>query len=348
MPQITAAALLDAARILLAAPVRGAPESTRFVEADTGLAILTDPGSCLIGEAIALAAREVGARATVVVLDRQDKPLRTLPAEARAALASSTATVFVAAAPNSERSMREQVAAIVKAREMRYARLPDVSEQAFVDGLRLDHRQVLGIGRALEDRVQRGRVLEVTSPAGTDLRVTVTAGAWVERLGELVPGDGVGFPAGALYTSPESIEGTFVADGSLGEFFGVREGALAGKPVRFEIANGRVTAAHAPGCTALESDVRALLAFAENSNRIGLVVLGVNPGVAGPTGDAGVDQCLPGLHLGVGDPGGRSTATAVAWKARTAFAACQKGSRVLVDGVLVYEDGRIVPSSAGR
>ena len=346
MPQITAAALLDAARILLAAPVRGASESTRFVEPGSDLAILTDPGRRLIGEAIALAAREVGARASVVVLDRQDKPLRTLPAEARAALASSMATVFVAAAPSSERSMREQIAAVVKARDMRYARLPDVSEEAFVHGLRLDHRQVLGIGRSLEARVQRGRILEVTSPAGTALRVTVTPGAWVERFGELVPGEGVGFPAGALYTSPESIDGTFVADGSLGEFFGVREGVLAAKPVRFEIMSGRVMAAHAPDCTALEADVRALLAFAENSNRIGLVVLGVNPGVEGPTGDAAVDQCLPGLHLGLGDPGGRSTA--VAWKARTAFAACQKGSRVLVDGVLVYEDGRIVPPSAGR
>ena len=71
MPEITAAALLDAARILLGAPVRGAPESARFVEAGSELVILTDAARCLVGEAIALAAREVQARATVVVLDRQ-------------------------------------------------------------------------------------------------------------------------------------------------------------------------------------------------------------------------------------------------------------------------------------
>ncbi len=340
MPETTAAALLDAARILLGAPVRGAHEDARFVEAGSELVVLTDPGRCLIGEAIALAAREVQARATVVILDRQDRPLRTLPPEARAALASSSAAVFVAAAPAGERSLREQISAIVKAREMRYARLPDVSEAAFVNGLRLDHRQVLTIGRALEARAERGSVLEVTSAAGTSLRIEVTPQAWVERLGEIVPGGTVGFPAGALYTSPERIEGTFVADASLGEFFGLREGVLEAKPVRFEIRGGRVTAVHAPHCPALESDVRALLAFAENSNRVGLVVLGVNPGIERPSGDAGVDQCLPGLHLGLGDPGGKSTA--VAWKARTAFAACQKGSRVLVDGQVLYEGGRIV------
>jgi len=110
--------------------------------------------------------------------------------------------------------------------------------------------------------------------------------------------------------------------------------------VRFEIAGGRVTSVHAPLAPALESDLRALLAFAENSNRVGLVVLGVNAGVEGPTGDASVDQCLPGLHLGIGDPGGKSTA--VAWKARTAFAACQTSSRVLVDDRVVFDGGWMV------
>ncbi|HSO39229.1 MAG TPA: hypothetical protein VLT33_42175 [Labilithrix sp.] len=340
MTEITPAALLDAARILLGAPVRGAPPAARFVEAASELAVLVDHGTRRIGEALALAAREADARATVVLLDRQEKPLRALPAEAREALARASCVVFAASSPNAERSMREQIAAVVKAREMRYARLPDVSEAAFARGLRLDHRKVARLGREVEQRVQHGHLLEVTSPAGTSLRIAVTPGAWVERFGELVPGSAVGFPAGALYTSPESIDGTFVADASLGEFFGAREGVLTARPVRFEIAAGRVTSVEAPGSPALEADLRALLAFAENSNRIGLVVLGVNAGVEGPTGDAGVDQCQPGLHLGLGDPGGKSTA--VAWKARTAFAACQTASHVRVDARVLFDGGRLV------
>jgi leucyl aminopeptidase (aminopeptidase T) len=341
MPEIPAAALLHAAKILLAAPVRGASSTARFVEQGSELAILTDEPASRIGKALQLAAQQAEAKATLIVLERPpERPLRALPPEARMALASAESVVFAASAPNAERSMRETLAAVVKARGMRYARLPDITEAAFARGLQLDYRAVGEAGKAVARRVEGAQVLEVTSPAGTSLRIGVTPGAWVGRLGEIVPGTTVGFPAGALFTSPESIEGTFVADASLGEFFGIREGLLIAAPVRFEIKAGRVTAFYAPHSQALEADVRALLGFAENSNRIGLVVLGVNAGIDGPTGDSSVDQHLPGLHLGLGDPGGKSTA--VAWKARTAFAACQVASRVIVDGRVVFDGGKLV------
>lgn len=345
MPEITAEVLLHAATILLAAPVRGAPASARFVERGRDLVIFIDSASQRIGAALELAARRAEASAMVVVLDRpQDRPLRALPPEARAALAQADCAIFAASASNAERSMREQLAAVVKARGMRYARLPDITETAFVCSLRLDYREVGEAGRAMVERVSGARLLEVESPAGTALRIGVTPGAWVERLGEVVPGSTVDFPAGALFTSPESVDGTFVADASMGEFFGLREGLLAAAPVRFEIKGGRVEAVHAPQSGSLEADIRALLRFAENSNRIGLVVLGVNAGIEGPSGDASVDQHLPGLHLGLGDPGGKSTA--VAWKARTAFAACQASSRVVVDGAAAFDGGRIVRGGA--
>lgn len=335
-PEIPAQALLHAAKILLAAPVRGAPPDARFVERGVELAILVDEASRRIGEALHLAGQDAGAKTTLVVLDRsQGKPLRALPPEARTALARAECAVFAAAGSGEERSMREQVAAVVKARGMRYVRLPDINEQAFARGLRLDYRAVGAAGRAIARRVEGASVLEVASAAGTALRIGVTPGAWAERLGEIVPGTAVGFPAGALFTSPESVEGTFVADASMGEFFGVREGLLLAAPVRFEIEAGRVASVHAPHSSALEADVRALLAFAENSNRVGLVALGVNGGIDGPTGDASVDQYLPGLHLVLGDPGGRSTT--VAWRARTAFAVCQAASRVVADGQVLFD-----------
>jgi leucyl aminopeptidase (aminopeptidase T) len=150
----------------------------------------------------------------------------------------------------------------------------------------------------------------------------------------------VAFPCGALYAAPSSVSGTFVANASVGEFFGERAGLLLRTPVRFTIADGRVTHVEAADAPDLERDLRGTLMLAPNSDRVGLIAIGVNVGIEAPTGEATVDQNLPGLHLIVGDPSGRDTG--VSWSARTAFPACGVGGRVTVDGTPVIEEGRIV------
>jgi len=109
--------------------------------------------------------------------------------------------------------------------------------------------------------------------------------------------------------------------------------------VKLTIEAGRVTKVEAQSAE-LQTDIEKMLAFAPNSDRVGLVAIGVNEGVDVPTGEAVVDQNLPGLHLFIGDPAGR--ATGVTWSARTSFAACQAGSSVSIDGMLSIDSGRIV------
>jgi hypothetical protein len=82
-----------------------------------------------------------------------------------------------------------------------------------------------------------------------------------------------------------------------------------------------------------------MLGVAPNSDRVGLVILGVNAGVGEPTGCVTADQHRPGLHLVFGDP--LPKLTAAAWSARTSFAACQARSTVRVDGTVVIDGGRL-------
>jgi leucyl aminopeptidase (aminopeptidase T) len=93
----------------------------------------------------------------------------------------------------------------------------------------------------------------------------------------------------------------------------------------------------------LKRDVEAMLGVSPNSDRIGLVCLGVNPGIDSPVGDALVDQNMPGLHLGIGDPAAKTTGAT--WGAPTCFAACEAASRVVVDGEVVIEASRVVLAS---
>src|SRR5262245_57196101 len=115
MSEISEEDLLRAAKILLGAPVRGPEPSARFVERGTELAIVTDATARRIGDALHAAATQLGASATMLILDRpQDKPLKVLPPAVRSILSSTQAAIFAAKAPNGERSLREQLAAVVQ------------------------------------------------------------------------------------------------------------------------------------------------------------------------------------------------------------------------------------------
>jgi leucyl aminopeptidase (aminopeptidase T) len=224
--------------------------------------------------------------------------------------------------------------------------MPGIPEAAFVAGMRMDYAQVDRLGTRVLRRLSGARTLLTESPAGTALRVELGPQAkWFAQLGVLERGKWGNFPAGAIYTSPVTASGVFVADASLGEFFGVREGSLRANPVRMLIDAGRVVDIEARS-PQLKRDLEAMLRVSPNSNRIGLVSIGVNLGIECPMGDAILDQNVPGLHIGVGDPAAKSTGAT--WSAPTCFAACQASSRVLVDGDLVVESGRVVLPSRRR
>ncbi len=222
--------------------------------------------------------------------------------------------------------------------------MPGISGLALSRGLRIDQHEVARAGERMLTKVARGRFLEAHSAAGTRLRVVMPEQpVWFPQLGVLEPGRWGNLPAGALYATPTLVEGTFVASASLGEFFGMREGLLADKPVQLFIQGGFVRRVLAPHSPALQRDIEAMLSFAPNSDRVGLVAIGVNAGIARPTGEAIVDQNLPGLHICVGDPAAQ--VTGAAWSARTSFAACQADSTLQVDGAIVVSGGKLLPSA---
>jgi leucyl aminopeptidase (aminopeptidase T) len=341
MPDVSPAELAHASEVLLHSAIR-LREGQRFV-------VVSDAESAAIGEALARHATTTGAIVTAARLDQLksvstghsgDRPHKVLPDLIRRAMLAAQASAFVATAPHPELSMREQLLHIVGACGVRHAHMPGITTRAFAAGMRLDYERVGAWGRALFRRLEFANHVYASSDSGTDLHLTMGPDPrWVPRLGSLAPGKWVNFPAGAIYASPQSAEGTFVANAALGEYFGAREGLLVDKPVFFTLDAGRVVKVEAPFAPELEAEIRQMLSFGPNSDRVGLVAIGVNEGVDAATGEAAVDQNLPGLHLFLGDPAGR--ATGVRWSARTSFAACQTGSSMTVDGMLTIDRGRL-------
>jgi leucyl aminopeptidase (aminopeptidase T) len=340
MSDVTASELSHAARILLASALK--------VRARERFVVVCDLESAAIGEAIAREATTIGAAVTLARLDllksvstghSGDRPHKVLPDEVRRGMLAAQASVFVASSPHQELSMREQLLHIVGACGVQHAHMPGIGARAFAAGMRLDYEQVSQWGRGVLRRLEYASQETTDSAAGTELRLTFNAAnRWVPRLGQLAPGKWVNFPAGAIYASPQSADGVFVANASLGEFFGAREGLLIKAPVKLFIEAGKVTKVETKNAQ-FQADIEQMLAFGPNSDRVGLVAVGVNDGIDAPTGEAIVDQNVPGLHLFIGDPAGKTTG--VQWSARTSFAACQAGANVSVDGMTTILRGKL-------
>lgn len=301
--------------------------------------------------ALEAAGREAGAEVSALRLDQLrsystnhsgERPHKVLPDGVRRAMLSAQASAFVASAPHGEASMREQLLHVAAACKGRHAHMPGISPIAFATALHEDFGKLAQQGQAMERRLEIAREITCESPEGTKL--TLKFGPprrWVARLGRLEPGESVTLPAGSLITCPETISGTFVANASVGEYFGAREGLLA-EPVVFEIVDCRVMNVIAPSSPNLVREIENMLHIAPNSDHVGLVVIGVNAEIGDPTGDVTVDQNRVGLHLVIGDP--MAKLTGATWSARTSFAACQARGSVRVDGTLVADDGKLVAS----
>jgi leucyl aminopeptidase (aminopeptidase T) len=340
MRQIGEEELDEAASVLVKTVLRIA-EGERFV-------IVGDQDSQPIAAALEKAGRAAAAEVAALRIDQLrsvstnhsgERPHKVLPDAVRRAMLSTQASAFVASAPHQESSMREQLVHVVGACKVRHAQMAGITKTSFAAGFAVDYEKVAEWGRALERRLEVAREITAESADGTHLVVRPPASRrWISRLGKVGPGEAVVFPAGSLIACPDSVSGTFAAT-AVGEFFGAREGLLA-EPVVFEIVEGRVIQVDAPGCPPLVRDIDQMLRVAPNSDRIGLVVLGVNAGAPAPTGEVAVDQHRPGLHLVVGDP--LAKLTGASWSARTSFAACQGRGTVRIDGVCVIDDGKLV------
>ncbi len=320
-------------------------EGDRFV-------VICDADSSHLATVVKHEAEELGVQVTLARLDQLrsvstnhtgERPHKVLPDVVRRAMLAAQASVFLASAPHTELSMREQLQHIVGACKVRHAHMPALSDRAFASGLKSDCAHLEAWGRAMEHVLDPGRTLEATSAAGTSLRLGFSsANRWTPHLGTIAAGQMSTLPAGALFAQPETVDGVFVANAAVSDFFGVREGLLEAKPVTFHIKDGRVERVVAPNAPELQSDIEAMIGVAPNSNRVGLAIVGVNADLS-PTGAAVVDENLPGLHLVIGDVAGRVRATT--WSARTSFTACASGGTLSVDGVVAIEAGKLsVPS----
>jgi leucyl aminopeptidase (aminopeptidase T) len=227
---------------------------------------------------------------------------------------------------------------VVERRRIRYAHMVGVTPRIMREGMRADYRLVDRLSQQLCERMPAAQLLTVRTAAGTNFTATFRPELrWVKTSGIINPRYWSNLPAGEVFTTPASVDGTFVCDGTAGDYFNAKYGILDDTPLVLEISGGRLVSATCERAD-LQRDFWQYCHTDANSDRVGELAFGTNLGLREMIGILLQDEKVPGVHLAFGDPYGNQTHAD--WKSRTHVDVLTRGCDVWIDGEQVIAAGQ--------
>ena len=292
----------------LEAGARNAVEVCLAIQPDERVALIADEASGDVAATIAAALDEVGAPWKGVLIERvSERPMTAAPAQVLAALEHADAGILCVQPQQGELGARMAIVSVVERRGIRYAHMVGVTPQIMQQGMRADYRLVDRLSQRLCERMTTAERLRVQTPAGTALTATFDPNyTWVKTSGLINRRYWSNLPAGEVFTTPKSVDGVFVCDGTAGDYFGAKYGDLLATPLTLEISEGRLRSAH---CVRkdLEQEFWAYCHTDEHSDRVGELAFGTNIALSEMIGVLLQDEKIPGVHIAFGDPYGSQT-----------------------------------------
>ncbi len=320
---------------------RNAVRTCLAIEPGERVAMVTDRETEEIAASLAGEIGKVGARLEVHVMeDYGSRPMRKLPEPVRAAFERADVTIYAGQAKAGELDFRIALTSIVDRRKIRHAHMVSISHRIMLEGMRADFHEVDEISRRVLARAQETRRIVAKSRAGSDLEATFDREIrWLKTSGIISTQKWGNLPGGEVLTSPERVDGVYVADGVVGDYLCARYGDLKENPLTVEIENSRIVEVTCPRRDIAE-DFLAYTSTDENSNRVGEFAIGTNIAVRDIIGNILQDEKLPALHLAFGHPYGEHTGAR--WTSRTHIDIVGRHFNLWFDGEQVMADGKFL------
>ncbi len=238
------------------------------IKAGEQVLIVTDPVCRSSAEAFYQAVLEQKAEPLLLLME----PREVVGAEPPKAVAEIMKRVGAAFLPVSKSLTHTKARREASEAGARIASLPGVTEDIMARSVGADYRNIAAVTGRLAEKMENSRKARITSPAGTDLTLDITARPLIQDTGLYTePGDWGNLPAGEVYVAP--VEGTargrVVIDGSLAGL------ELLDEPVEVIVENGlAVTFKGGPQARELEAILEAAGPGARNLAELGI---GTNP-----------------------------------------------------------------------
>jgi leucyl aminopeptidase (aminopeptidase T) len=253
--------------------------------------IVTDDERAEIGEALYHVARD---RADASIIRYQ--PGETHGAEPPEPVAAALRESDVFLAPTTKSLSHTRARSRACETGARGATLPGITREVFRTGLDADYDSIQRACHSVYEQVLGAEQVRIETPRGTDLTVYPGDRDWDQDTGIVHgAGDFSNLPAGEVFVSPSSADGTYIVDGTM-----MPHGLLDGRTLRFEVDDGQVTHIE-------DDEIRAMVENAAESvgdAAYNLAELGIGTNVAATdlVGSVLLDEKAAGtVHIAIGD-----------------------------------------------
>jgi leucyl aminopeptidase (aminopeptidase T) len=330
----------------LEAGARNAVEVCLAIQPGERVALIADEASSQVAASLAEVLDAVGAPWEGVLIERvAARPLVAAPRDVLDALEQADAGILCVQPQEGELGARMAIVSVVERRRIRYAHMVGVTSQIMRQGMRADYRLVDELSQRLCDRMPQATRLRVETPAGTAFSASFDpALIWVKTSGLINRRYWSNLPAGEVFTTPASVDGVFVCDGTAGDYFGPKYGDLQATPLTLEISSGRLVSAQCARKD-LEAEFWSYCHTDEHSDRVGELAFGTNIALDAMIGVLLQDEKIPGVHIAFGDPYGSQTGAP--WKSRTHIDVLTRECDVWIDEEQVIGQGRYLMERFG-
>jgi len=330
----------------LAPGARNAIEVCLAIQPGERVALIADEASREVAASLAAALAAVDAPVEHILIEQiAARPLAGAPPAILDALERADAGILCVHPLQGELAARMAIVAAVERRQIRYAHMVGVTPRIMTEGMRADYRLVDRLSITLCERMRTAASLRVETDSGTSLTATFDPALhWVKTSGIISRRYWSNLPAGEVFTTPASVDGVFVCNGTAGDYFGSKYGDLAPAPLTLEIERGRLVAAHCDR-KELEREFWEYCHTDGQSDRVGELAFGTNLALRDMIGILLQDEKVPGVHLAFGDPYGSQTGAD--WKSKTHVDVLTRECNVWIDETQVIRGGRYLLETLG-
>src|SRR5215469_13369125 len=317
---------------------RNAVETCLSVRSGENVALIADESSRAVAASIAAAVDQREARLRGLLLEEfGPRPMPAAPAEVLEALETADVGILCMAPQPGELAARMAIVKVVERRRIRYAHMIGVTPQIMQQGMRADYRMVDRLSEKLRERMLRARTLTVKTEAGTEFAAHFDRRLdWVKTSGLINPRYWSNLPAGEVFTTPATVDGTFVCDATAGDHFCGKYGDLEATPMKLHIEKARLVGVECERKD-LEKEFWDYCHTDENSDRVGELAFGTNLGLTEMIGILLQDEKFPGVHIAFGDPYGSQTHAD--WKSTTHVDVLTRNCDVWIDTDQIISKG---------
>src|SRR5262249_27237564 len=156
------------------------------------------------------------------------------------ALEQADAGILCVQPKEGELAARMAIVSLVERRAIRYAHMVGVTPAIMRQGMPADYRRVDALSQRLCARMRTARRPPVETRAGPSFTAALDPSlAWIKTSGLISRRYWSNLPAGEVFTTPATVDGTFVCNATAGDYFGPKYGDLAATPLTLEMSDGR-------------------------------------------------------------------------------------------------------------